>query len=480
MSNVLVIGGGPGGSLTAMLLARAGIGVTLLERETFPRYHVGESLTSSCRVMMDIAGVLEKVDAAGFTSRRGALLRWGAEDWTIDWAELFGPDVRGWQVERAEFDEILLRHAQEQGVEVIEGAHVKRVVFDGDRPVSAEWVDTKHDNAQRVTEFDFLVDASGRSGVMAAQHFRNRRAHEIFRNVAIWGYWDGGELLEGTPSGGLNVVSTPDGWFWVIPLKDGKFSIGFVTHKTRFVERRKEFSSDDEMLLTLVHESETVRKQLAGAEFIGPTRVEQDYSYVADSFCGPGYFLVGDAACFLDPLLSTGVHLAMYSAVLAAASVIGVDGGQINEREAQGFYESLFRNAYARLIVLVSGVYEQYAGTESYFWLAQRLVREKERYDRPNGAFAEISAGLSDLRDAADARGTSAMPELIEEADQARQRADENAPEGQTANLSALRIEPSDLYDDASGLYLVTHPALGVKRVRPAAEPVGDRAEAGR
>ncbi|MFJ6069810.1 NAD(P)/FAD-dependent oxidoreductase [Streptomyces sp. NPDC093065] len=480
MSKVLVIGGGPGGSLAAMLLARAGVDVTLLERETFPRYHVGESLTSSCRVMMDIAGVLDKVDAAGFTSRRGALLRWGAEDWTIDWAQLFGPDVRGWQVERAEFDEILLRHAQEQGVEVVEGAHVKKVAFDGDRPVAAEWVDTKHGNAQRVTEFDFLVDASGRSGVLAAQHFRNRRAHEIFRNVAIWGYWDGGELLEGTPPGGLNVVSTPDGWFWVIPLRDGAFSVGFVTHKTRFIERRKEFTSDDEMLLALVQESETVRGQLADAKFTGPTRVEQDYSYVADSFCGPGYFLVGDAACFLDPLLSTGVHLAMYSAVLAAASVIGVDGGQINEREAQGFYESLFRNAYARLIVLVSGVYEQYKGTESYFWLAQRLVREKERYDRPNGAFAEISAGLSDLRDAADSRGTSAMPELIEEADQARQRADENAPEGQTANLSALRIEPSDLYDDASGLYLVTHPALGVKRARPAAAPSGDHAEAGR
>ncbi|WP_405783294.1 NAD(P)/FAD-dependent oxidoreductase [Streptomyces sp. NBC_00859] len=480
MSNVLVIGGGPGGSLTAMLLARAGIDVTLLERETFPRYHVGESLTSSCRVMMDIAGVLEKVDAAGFTSRRGALLRWGAEDWTIDWAELFGPDVRGWQVERAEFDELLLRHAQEQGVEVVEGAHVKKVVFDGDRPVAAEWVDTKHGNAQRVSEFDFLVDASGRSGVLAAQHFRNRRAHEIFRNVAIWGYWDGGELLKGTPPGGLNVVSTPDGWFWVIPLRDEKFSVGFVTHKNRFGERRKEFASDDEMLLSLVQESETVRGQLAGAEFTGPTRVEQDYSYVADSFCGPGYFLVGDAACFLDPLLSTGVHLAMYSAVLAAASVIGADSEQISEREAMGFYESLFRNAYARLIVLVSGVYEQYKGTESYFWLAQRLVREKERYDRPNGAFAEISAGLSDLRDAADPRGTNAMPELIEEAEQARQRADEKAPEGQTANLNALRIEPSDLYDEASGLYLVTHPVLGVKRARPADAPAGDRAEAGR
>ncbi|MGA4846152.1 NAD(P)/FAD-dependent oxidoreductase [Streptomyces sp. G5(2025)] len=146
--------------------------------------------------MMEIAGVWEKVDAAGFTSRRGAMLRWGAEDWTIDWAEFFGADERGWQVERAEFDEILLRHAQELGVEVVESAHVRR--------------------------------SSSR----------------------------------------------------VIPLREGRFSIGFVTHKIRFVERRKEFASDDEMLRALVQESETVRKQLAGAEFIGPTRVEQHYSYV--------------------------------------------------------------------------------------------------------------------------------------------------------------------------------------------------------
>jgi flavin-dependent dehydrogenase len=465
-TRVLVIGGGPGGSTAAALLARNGAEVQLLEQEIFPRYHIGESLASACRTVLTLSGVVGKVDAQGYPAKRGALLRWGAEeDWTINWSELFGTNVSSWQVEREDFDHILLNHAAELGVEVIQGARVRRVLFEDGRPYAAEWIAQGGDSKPRTTEFDYVVDASGRSGVLSRQHFDNRRPHEIFRNVAIWGYWRGGRILPNTPGGGIDVISHPDGWYWVIPLRNDMYSVGFVTHQQNFLSKRQEYSSPTEMLRAMVAESPTVSDLMSDATFEGKVRVEQDFSYVADQFCGPGFYEVGDAACFLDPLLSTGVHLALYSAMLASASILATARGSVTEKEALGFYETLYRNAYARLLVLVSGVYEQYKGKDSYFWLAQRMIRQRpaENNEKPNAAFVEIVAGLSDLRDAGEEDGTKPMTALIEEAEQARERADRTATEQAPSNLAPLRIEPGDLHDSASGLYLVTKP-LGIGR----------------
>jgi flavin-dependent dehydrogenase len=459
----LVIGGGPGGATTAALLARGGLEVQLLERAVFPRYHIGESLASSCREVLTLSGVVDKIDAAGFPAKQGALWRWGAEeDWAINWSELLGTNVSSWQVDRAEFDQILLEHAAEQGAKVSQAATVKRVVFDGDRAIAAEWAD--QGGVRHTAEFDYLVDASGRAGVLSAQHFRNRRMHEIFRNVAIWGYWEGGRTLPDTPPGGIDIISHPDGWYWVIPLRGGRHSVGFVTHQRNFLDRRARFTSPQDMLLDVVAESETVGELMAGAKFTPPVRVEQDFSYVADSFCGPGYFLVGDAACFLDPLLSTGVHFSLYSAMLAAASILAIARDEVAEEEAMGFYETVYRNAYARLLVLVSNVYQQYQGKQSYFWLAQRMVREKEQLPGlSNVAFTDVISGMSDLRDARGPQATAVMTELIEQAELAREAA--GVESGGRRPIASLRIEHGDMHDAASGLHLITEPHLTIGRI---------------
>ncbi len=252
----------------------------------------------------------------------------------------------------------------------MQGAYVHRVVFEDGRATGVEWT-APGDTVKQTTRADFVLGASGRAGLISAQHFNNRRPHEFFRNVAIRGYREGGELLPGSPFGGINVISSPDGWYWVIPLRGNRFSVGFVTHKSIFVERRREFGSLDEMLLKVVDESPAVREVLTKGTFQPGARVEQDFSYSAGSFCGPGHFLLGDAACFLDRLLSTGVHLGMYSGLLTAASVVGIAEGDVSEREAYAFYESLFRNAYQRLFTLVAGFYKKHAGKDRYFALAK-------------------------------------------------------------------------------------------------------------
>ncbi len=462
--SVVVIGGGPGGSTAAALLAKEGVDVLLLERDRFPRYHIGESLAASCRVVMALSGALDKVEDFGFPIKRGALLQWGAEeDWTVDWQELFGAEASSWHVDRADFDDILLTNAAKQGAEVIQEATVKKVEFDGDRPVRIQWVRNSEPDRLLITDFEHLIDASGRAGILSAQYFRNRHPHEIFRNVAIWGYWNGGRTLPQTPPGGINVISSPDGWYWVIPLKDGRHSVGFVTHKDNFLKRKAEFADNEAMLQTLIAENDTVTQLLEGAEYYEPVRVEQDFSYVADHFCGPNYFLVGDAACFLDPLLSTGVHLSMYSAMLASGAILSTRAGEVTEGQGQAFYESLYRHAYARLLVLVSGVYEQYAGKANYFWLAQRMVPEQAGHERSNHAFVELTSGLTDLNDAGDQKGWKGAQGLEKEVELAKQRADEKTAASGRPGIAVFRLEPTDLYDEATGLHLVTSPRLGLR-----------------
>ncbi|MFC6931026.1 FAD-dependent oxidoreductase [Actinomadura yumaensis] len=142
-TQILIIGGGPAGSTAAGLLAREGFQVTLLERDRFPRYHIGESILPSCRPIFEMLGVWDKVVAHGFRSKGGAYFQWGPEEWEVRFSDQGSDNVNAWQVVRSEFDQILLDHARELGVEVVEGVGVREIEFDGERAVAASWQDAK-------------------------------------------------------------------------------------------------------------------------------------------------------------------------------------------------------------------------------------------------------------------------------------------------------------------------------------------------
>ena len=482
-SQALVIGGGPGGSTAATMLAQQGYDVTLLERTHFPRYHIGESLLPTILEIADLIGARDKLEAYGFQKKQGAYLEWGAERWPLNFGELSGSRTYAFQVIRSEFDQMMLEHAKSQGVKVYEGVEVAEIQFEGDRPVSADWAVSEGGNgtgaAQGRIAFDVLIDASGRNSLMATRYLRNRRFHEVFQNVAIWAYWEDAEKKLSGREGDIIVNSIPGGWFWAIPLHDGTMSVGVVMHKDLVMAKKGK--SLEEIYTEALEGAELIQTVIKPARKISKVYSESDYSYASERFAGPGYFLVGDAACFLDPLLSSGVHLATFSALLAAASYSSIERDEVSEEEGISYFEHSYRQAYLRFLVFLSAFYDISRGKESYFSEAQRLTEHDVRPEDLKQAFLKLVTGQRDLSDAQTQEGHLVLQEMTRRIDENlhfRQDKEKLAAmdgetwQAATANarffssvegMFALNEEEA-----INGLYVATQPRIHLARARTA------------
>lgn len=474
-TRVLILGGGPAGATAASFLAREGIEVTLLEREVFPRYHIGESLLPSCLEIVDLIGARHLIEAEGFQKKPGAYLEWGTEKWSLDFGELRGRHTYSFQVERSKFDHILLRHAAAQGAAVHEGIEVRALDFDSaGRPCRAHWVQKADAGVTGEIAFDYLIDASGRNGLMASRYLRNRKYHRVFQNVALWGYWTGAVCQEpGYRQGSIAVGSIPEGWLWSIPFSDGRTSIGAVIHKSAF-KSQHETASIEEVYHQAIASCPLLTKVCAPATLVSDVHLETDYSYAAEVFCGPGFFLCGDAACFLDPLLSTGVHLAMLSAMLSAASIASLLRGEVQEEAALTFFEKSYRQAYLRFLVFVSAFYDQGRGKDSYFSEAQRLSHFDVEGQGLRQAFLNLVSGIEDLSEA-EAVTEHLMGEMSRRvAENLAIRQDKAALAGAQHDLKSQLEKSAQFFDQVEGLssmspetavdglYVVVQPRLGL------------------
>ena len=353
--DVAVVGGGPGGSSAATALARRGRRVLLLEREQFPRFHIGESQLPWTNEILDALGVRDTIASAGFVKK------WGASFWTIDGgAEQYAdftdavetPSPQTFQVPRAAFDELLLRHAEKSGVSVREQHRALEATFDASGVV-LRFADPE--GAEHAVRVAAIVDASGRTGFLAKK--LGRHAFDpVLRNIAVHAQYENVPRREGRRAGDIRMFTRADmGWLWLIPLSDTLMSIGAVIPQA--VHRRESKATPEESLAHYLESTPSAHRVLAAARRVTPARFDADYSYLGTQVAGDRWVAVGDAAAFLDPIFSTGVLLAMQGGLDAADAIdAGLRAGDLSVRRF-ATYERLVRARYHHFRRFAVGFY---------------------------------------------------------------------------------------------------------------------------
>lgn len=404
-TDVLVVGGGPAGSTAAAMLAKQGFHVTLCEHDVFPRHHIGESLQPASFQLLDMhLGLGPKIAEACFHPKYGALYEWGEtnERWSVmfdkridaDLPTLTTPELRAgaydhsFHVERDRFDKLLLDAAIEHGVHVRHWDAIDPVLEDG-AVVGATVKD--EDGQLHTVRARQVIDATGQRCFLA-RRFGLVRNQEDLRHTAVYGYYEGcGGLDSALHRYATLIVCVPEGWVWFIPLSESKTSIGLVTDQGAKY-------TDEQLLEVFKRANIPFGDGRVIVEPDGTTiRHARDWSYVVAKVAGPGWTLCGDAAGFVDPILSGGVEFAVRGACNAAIAVEKMLTGLVDADTVRAEYENTFRfeqNAYLKLARYWYGNNRSVSG---FFWEAHREIRgEALSLDTPLRAFVYLTTGRHD------------------------------------------------------------------------------------
>ena len=379
--DVVVVGGGPGGSVCAARLAQRGLRVLVLEKERFPRFHLGESLLPQSLPVLEEIGVLEKVKA-DFIWKYGARFhddaRGRKDRFGFDGAWR-GEPAHAFQVERALFDQTLLEHARSLGVDVREQWTVTVAVRDGERVIGV--LATAPDGTDARFDAKYVVDASGRDALFAHAARSTDKIVDLDQ-TAVFAHYEAVPRAEGKLAGDIDIVifrESPEArpnWFWIIPFKSGMTSVGAVVSRKWIRDQRARIggasgasggrkTEDDvtALLSAAIAESPAAREMLAPARMLWPqARATADFSYRVRDLTGPGWVAIGDAGGFIDPLFSTGAHLAMCGGKAAAdvlADLVATDGVEGTSAETQklGAWETMLRTGAETFILAVQAFY---------------------------------------------------------------------------------------------------------------------------
>lgn len=338
--DVGIIGAGPAGSACAIYLRRAGLKVAIFERETFPRFRIGESLLPLNVPILKELGLEEEMErrfirkyAANFSDR------WGGRQSRYPFARAINKEhPYAYEVERAEFDQLLLDKARAEGAQVYMPWTVREVVFADGQAVGLK-AEAADKSAQLHVNCRMVVDASGRSAFLGAR-LGFKREIDFSSRTAFYSHFDGVSRDPGERAGDIQIVAFPHGWFWMIPFKNGNTSVGMVVTDDYLKQRGqiaaaaaaghdgsnqavtgRADSANDAFLWHTIEATPFVAERMRGATQKFPARSIANFSYRMDHYAGPGYVMLGDAGAFLDPVFSSGVFLTMKSAQVASKAI---------------------------------------------------------------------------------------------------------------------------------------------------------------
>lgn len=348
--DVAIVGGGPAGATAATLLAKAGRKVVVIEKDRFPRFHIGESLLPRSMGTLERLGVLEKIQTAGFVEKFGAeiVAGCGTKESKFYFKDGFRPrGDRALQVTRAEFDKIMIDHARASGAEVREGTAVRDVAFTDDG--------VRVETTSGDVEAEFFIDCSGRNTLLASK-FALKGPCEGLSKVAVYAHYENVDRPDGMDGTLTRMIRSKDRWFWMIPLSPTKMSVGVVMDTALF---RSLKMTPEAVLSESIAAHAVVAGRMRRSERCTPVYTSADYSYRNASLHGPRWVLAGDAAGFIDPVFSSGIFLALLGAEQAADAVDAAlsDPGKAKNLFAR--YEKRMRKVMGIYLKFVHSWYRQ-------------------------------------------------------------------------------------------------------------------------
>src|SRR5258705_8059979 len=415
--DAVVIGGGPAGTTFAHLLSRAGHAVLLVERARHPRFSVGESLLPATMPLWRRLGVAERFEKAGFVRKYGAYFCF-ADGEQPEYSHF--PNASRWiadhsyEVRRADFDQILWEAALETGVDARDQTDVEEVIFERGRATGVSL--RLADGGRAQVRARLVADCSGRATLIGAQLALRERDQNLHR-VALYCHYGDAIRSTGEDAGTIAVVATEFGWMWLIPFADGGASVGAVLDRDWYGERRRAGADHDAIWSEVLSLVPAVARRLRGAPLARAVEATADFQYRLRELAGDGWVAIGDAGAFLDPVFSSGVHLAMTGAERASlAAARALAGGRLpvardfaryaRESRAQlgvyarfiyAWYDPAFREVFMRpphgrpgvewlrreLVSVLAGSvtpsWRVWPAIGTLLWLARRQRRANER-----------------------------------------------------------------------------------------------------
>lgn len=365
--DVIIIGGGPGGSTAAEYLAQRGLDVAIIESEVYPRFHIGESLLPASMPLFKANGFYNVLDSGKYIRKYGArFIDYRTEDEVyFGFNDGINPDIpMAFEVERAEFDKDILEYAVQRGAKLYQPEKLIEI----DMAPTGVRIQTD----KRTLESEYVMDVSGRDSVIG-KRLKIRQVNPDLNNVAVFAHYKGVKRRPGRDEGDITIGLLPGGaWTWIIPFKGNITSVGVVASAKFFGAPDLEAYLKGNLL-----KSATVREFMLGSERVSEIRSIGNYSHTCERFFGDRWILSGDAAMFLDPIFSSGVQMSVSSSTFAAETILKAfpEKRSLTDADLGAPYEQKVRTGAARFKNLIGLFYQGHFVEQ----MKKTLVRENMR-----------------------------------------------------------------------------------------------------